>query len=195
MRILSVALLLLSSVASAATPSEGVALKVRRGFFTETDVGAFFTLGGKDAYSNFQSYLQLGVGYDIGENIEVGVHFGIGASAQNCFIDRTVAGVCIAPDGTGSDNFTVTFLNASVAYLFQVLPRFYVAPKLTGGYTLLEPAPIDSIRGGANLGVGVGIEYATQMDHFSVGLDVVSRLVLGPNIVSMQIYPRVKYTF
>jgi len=41
----------------------------------------------------------------------------------------------------------------------------------------------------------VGVEYATSMDHFSVGADVMSRFILGPNILSFAIYPRIKYTF
>ena len=41
-------MLLVPAVASAATPSEGVALKVRRGFYTEVDVGTFFTVLGAD---------------------------------------------------------------------------------------------------------------------------------------------------
>ena len=39
------------------------------------------------------------------------------------------------------------------------------------------------------------IEYATNMDHFSIGLDVAFRFVIGPNIPSLGFYPRVQYTF
>ena len=48
MKTLVLALGLMHGVAVAATPPEGVALEVRRGFFTETDIGGFFTLGGDD---------------------------------------------------------------------------------------------------------------------------------------------------
>jgi hypothetical protein len=41
------ALALLSSPALAATPPEGVEFQPRRGFFTETDIGVFFTLAGR----------------------------------------------------------------------------------------------------------------------------------------------------
>jgi len=76
---------LLPTTALAATPPEGVPLEIRRGFFTEADIGAFFTVGGENLYSNAQSYLQLGVGYDLTDKISLGVHFGLGASAANCF--------------------------------------------------------------------------------------------------------------
>lgn len=191
--------------AEAATPSEGVALKVRRGFFTETDIGVFFTLGGQNAYSNAQTYLQLGVGYDITENIELGAHFGIGSNAQNCFaVTDPSAGSCSIRAGNVTkvfpDNFTLTYLDGSAAYLFRLADRFYIAPKLVGGYTLLDPAPLQNDQGtnvnsGFNVGGGIGIEYATYMDHFTIGADATVRYVIGPNIPTIAIFPRVKYTF
>jgi hypothetical protein len=33
------------------------------------------------------------------------------------------------------------------------------------------------------------------MDHFSVGLDISYRLIIGPNINGLMFYPRVQYTF
>lgn len=201
-------MMMVPAAASAATPSEGVALKVRRGFYTDVDVGAFFTLGGKDAYSNAQTYIQLGAGYDVTENISVSANFGIGASAANCFGDRNPAGLCIAPGQTDpntkkpyevSDNFTVTFLNVNASYLHKLADRLYLTPKVALGYTLLGPEPTrqngQPVTSGINAGAGVGIEYATSMDHFSVGADAMVRFIVGPNITSVAIYPRIKYTF
>jgi hypothetical protein len=185
-----------SSSALAATPSEGVPLQVRRGFFTETDIGGFFTVGGDNGYSNLQTYLQLGIGYQLTINdgkglIPIGFHVGIGANAQNCWAGLNAAGAC-----TQSDNFTMTMLNASVGYLHQVVERFYVGGKLLGGVTLLDPDPVgDNTLARANFGVAASVEYATNMDHFSVGLDVSYRLVIGPNISALGFYPRVQYTF
>lgn len=197
-------LLLMPVVASAATPPEGVPLKVRRGFFTETDIGGFLTLGGADGYSNLQIYLQLGVGYDITENIEIGLHVGIGANAANCYAQRNAKGNCV--NGTAStatdapDNFTMTFVDATFAYLFRIAERLYVAPKVIGGLTFLEPAPLEDGNGNpisiaGNVGLGVGVEYATNMDHFTIGLDVSARYILSANIFSLGFFPRVKYTF
>jgi hypothetical protein len=196
-------LLLAPMVASAATPSEGVPLKVRRGFFTETDLmWGFLTLGGQDSYSNLQVYLQLGIGYDITENIEIGLHVGIGANAANCWGDTVdTKGNCLSNGVSVSDNFTVTFIDLSFAYLFRVAERVYVAPKIVGGWTLLDPAPVTrsdgtGITNAPNVGLAVGVEYATNMDHFTIGFDwVVGRFIIGPNIFSMQFYPRIKYTF
>lgn len=204
MRKLAIVLLvLLPTVVAAATPSEGVPLKVRRGFFTETDIGGFLTLGGADGYSNLQVYLQLGVGYDITENLEIGLHVGIGANAANCWAQRVGASqACRNASGTdATDNFTNTFIDLSFAYLFRVAERLYVAPKIMGGITLLDPAPVENGAGNPisfapNVGIAVGVEYATNVDHFTVGLDVVlGRFIIGPNIYTMQFFPRVKYTF
>lgn len=202
-----IALLAVPATALAATPSEGVALKVRRGFFTDVDVGAFFTLGGQNQYSNAQTYLQLGVGYDVSDSIELGVNVGIGSSAANCFAELSNSGACVSsePDPVTrkpvelSDNFTVTFIDFNAAYLFKLAERFYLTPKIAAGYTLLDPAPVrngdKNVTAGPNAGAGIGVEYATSMDHFSIGADALVRFIVGPNITSVAIYPRVKYTF
>ena len=153
--------LLAAQVAVAATPSEGVALNVRRGFFTETDIGAFMVLGGADTYSNAQTYLQLVLGYDINDKIELGFSLGLGASAADCFAQRDAAGDCTS-DGTAAgtplpDNFTNVFLDMTGAYLFKLYERLYLAPRFAVGYTFLDPAPtLDNSGhgvGGGNLNV------------------------------------------
>lgn len=194
---LLVAVLVLSSTAAfGATPPEGVEYKPRRGFFTETDVGVFFTLGGENVYSNAQTYLQLGVGYDISETLSLGAHFGLGSSAANCFAGYLPdSDVCAL-----SDNFTVSFFDVTAAYHVKLLERLYLTPKLAAGFTRLDPAPVGEGDPGRamsapNAGAGIGIEYATPMDHFSVGADLLARYVIGPNIPTFAIFPRVKYTF
>jgi hypothetical protein len=182
------------SLALAAVPAEGVQLKVRRGLFTETDIGAMMTFGGRDKYSNAQTFLQLGIGYDLSEHVELAVQFGLGSSAANCFAERE-AGRCNL-----ADSFTMAFGNLTVTYLLRLAERLYLTPKLTAGYASLDPAPVVSsdgrpITSGANLGGGLGIEYATQMDHFSIGADVVARFIVRASITTLAIFPRVKYTF
>jgi hypothetical protein len=195
-KLLSIAFFLAVTSALAAPP-EGVELKVRRGFFTETDIGVFMTVGGDDGYSNIQTYLQLGLGYDILDALELGIHVGIGFNAANCFSGPGEGGALCEL----GDNFALTFLNGTLGYRFHIAPRFYIEPKIVGGYTLMEPAPVKDdagapIRSGPNAGAGLGIEYATHMDHFSIGFDVTWRMIMaGPGIQSLQFFPRVKYTF
>jgi hypothetical protein len=191
---LALLLALVPGLAFAAVPAEGVQLKVRRGLFTETDIGAMMTFGGRDNYSNAQTYLQLGVGYDLSEHVELVAQFGLGTSAANCFAVRE-AGRCAL-----ADSFTIGFANLTAAYLVRLAERLYLTPKVTAGYTSLDPAPVRSsggrlISSAANVGAGLGIEYATRMDHFSIGADVVGRFIVGTSITSLAIFPRLKYTF
>lgn len=194
--LLVAALVLSSTAAFAETPPEGVPYTPRQGFFTETDVGVFFTLGGENAYSNAQTYLQLGVGYDVSERISLGAHFGLGSSAANCF-----AGYLPGTDTCAlSDNFTMSFFDVTASYRVKLADRFYLTPKLAAGYTRLDPAPVGNGDPGQamsapNAGAGIGLEYATSMDHFSVGADLLARYLIGPNITSVAVFPRVKYTF
>lgn len=194
--LLVAALVLSSTAAFAETPPEGVPYTPRQGFFTETDIGVFFTLGGENVYSNAQTYLQLGVGYDVSERISLGAHFGLGSSAANCF-----AGYLPGTDTCAlSDNFTMSFFDVTAAYRVKLADRFYLMPKLAAGYTRLDPAPVGSGDPGQamsapNAGAGIGLEYSTSMDHFSVGADLLARYLIGPNITSVAIFPRVKYTF
>ena len=205
---LVIASLLVSTSAFAATPSQGVPLAVRRGLFTETNIGGFFTVGGDNGYSNFQIYLQLGLGYQLTINdgaglIPIGVHVGIGANAQNCFSGLLPNMTC-----SQSDNFTNTFLNASAGYLHRlgtgyVGSRLYFGGKLLGGVTLLDPRPIPDEADPTNtgllvapdIGAALSLEFASSLDHFSVGLDAAYRLIIGPNINSLMFYFRVQYTF
>lgn len=178
-----------------ATPPEGVPTQVRRGFFTETDVGVFFTLGGEDTYSNAQSYLQLGVGYDFSDKLSLGLSFATGASAANCFAGYLASGECAQ-----ASNFTLSFFNATAAYMHPLRERLYLSPKLTAGYTRLDPRPkgdgdAQEAQMAPNFGAGVGLEYASLLDHFSVGADLMVRYVVGPNIPAVAVFPRVKYTF
>lgn len=188
--------LLLPWAAQAETPPEGVPLQVRRGLFAETDIGAFFTLGGENVYSNAQTYVQLGVGYDVSEQLVVGAHLGLGASAANCFAGYVPG----TQECRLTDNFSLAFVNVTVAWRVRLAERLYLAPLAAVGYTRLDPAPVgegDPSRAlsAPNAGLGVGVEYATSLEHFSVGAELLARYVIGPSIPTFAFFPRVKYTF
>lgn len=203
------------ALAEAATPTLGVPTPVRRGFFTETDLGVFFTTGGQGANpSNAQAYLSLGVGYDLvssGKNhLAVGLGFSMGASAGACFgalqEDGEGGMVCADPaapsvnveggEGLLADNWSATTVEATLWYGYEVLPRLMLTARGLGGVGLIEPKAFSETEGAVPLlGGGVGIEYATHFDHFSVGLDLAGKYFLGPNVLGVAIAPRVKYTF
>ncbi|MBI5939168.1 MAG: adventurous gliding motility protein CglE [Caulobacterales bacterium] len=200
----------LPGLASAGTPAAGVAQPIRSGFFADVDMGGFFTIGGQNSKeqsrpSNAQAYLQLGVGYDVAKNFSVAATFGIGSSAASCFADISKKGDCVANKAQAdspkmADNFTATMVTAEASYRHFFTDRLSLQPRLHLGYALLDPEPRQKadgtpITGGVVAGVGVGVEYATHMDHFSIGADIYGRLITGPNIFSMAFYPKIKYTF
>ena len=194
--LLTALLALLPTAALSATPPEGVPLQVRRGFFTEADIGAFFTLGGQNAYSNAQTYLQLGVGYDVTERVSLGVHFGLGASAANCFAGYVADSYLCSR----TENFTVALADVTAGYRVPLATRFYLVPRIAAGLSRLDPAPTGTgdpslAVFAPNAGAGLGVEYAASMDHFSVGVDALARYLIGPNIPTIAVFPRVKYTF
>lgn len=194
--LLAPALALAAAPPPDATPPEGVPLEVRRGFFTETDLGVFGTVGGADGYSNAESYLQLGVGYDFKSGLELAAAFGLGSSGANCLSARDELGVCATPD-----SFTASFLDLSVGYLHPLRGRLFLVPRLAAGYARIDPSPRVDASGeptrasNFNFGAGVGVEYATAMDHFSIGADLMFRYVIGVRVATLALYPRVKYTF
>ncbi len=190
--------------AQAGTPSAGVAQEIRSGFFADVNLGGFFTATGLNSkgnkgVSNPQAYLQLGVGYDVAKFLAVGAHFGIGSSANSCFATR-VGDKCLSGATVVSDSFTLTMLGAEGVFKVAVGERLFLRPRIDVGWTFLEPAPaVDKdgkeVGGGAYVGAGFGIEYATHMDHFSIGLDIGGKFIIGPNIPVFAFYPMIKYTF
>lgn len=189
--------------ARAGTPAAGVPQQIRSGFFADVNMGGTFTAGGSKV-SNAQPYLQLGVGYDISRWVSLGASFGLGASAASCFgeVDPNKTPSCYGVDDQGRsidlpDNFTITSIAAEVALRipFGLEKRLTVQPKLHLGFSLLDPAPKAGVSKGGLTGFGLGVEYATHMDHFSIGADLWGNLLVGPNFTSFAFYPKVKYTF
>jgi hypothetical protein len=218
-RFVALSLLLLPALAGAATPSVGVEQKLRRGLFVETDLGTYFDFrsAAPATVSNAQAYLQLGIGYDITERLSVALQFGLVASSGVCLADIANDGTCgvvdaagniaALPDNSGKqvlpDNFSNTFYQLHVSYRVPLVERLAFVPGAVVGYQKLDPAPLLSdntdpdsqLSGGVVFGANLSLEYATHMDHFFVGLDVLPRFLVGPNLFSMAIFPRVKYTF
>jgi hypothetical protein len=212
---LAALLIAVPSLAHATTPQAGVEQNIRHGFFVETDLGTYFDFRTSPfTSSNAQPYLQLGVGYDITDRLSVAIQFGLGANASLCFVGQDANGDCALTDSNGNvipdpntglpqimpDNFSNTFIQAQVAYAFPIIDRLAFVPRLEVGYQQISPAPLldsnnNPITGGVMVGTDLSVEYATHQDHFFVGLNVEPRFLIGPNIISMAIFPRVKYTF
>ncbi len=186
----------LSSVSSTGSPEP-----IRTGFYAETSLGTFFTLGGGDGYSNVEAFLGIGVGYDIIKELSVSVQFQLAPSAGDCYVVNG-AGADQCPQ-LGSSTFTMLAIDAEVSYRLQVANRVFIPFRAFGGYADFTPVPSTNLAPVTNadawaptFGLATGIEYATHFDHFSIGLEASGRYVLGGlNMIAIAIYPRVKYTF
>ena len=185
--------------AIAAVPAEGVPFVPRTGAYAEVLPGGFFTLGGSRGYSNLQPYFGFAVGYDVTKEISLYGTFAAGWSASNCFSDVDTLGNCKA-----SDNFAFGFFEAGARYRYEVIPRFSVSGLGQVGYAIMAPGPLEdplnaghaaSLNSGFSIGAGVGIDYATRLDHFWVGFDVIVHDVFAIPVLSLAIAPRMRYVF
>jgi hypothetical protein len=185
----------LSSVSSTGSPEP-----IRTGFYAETSLGTFFTLGGGDSYSNVEAFLGIGVGYDILKELSVSVQFQLAPSAGDCYVVNG-SGADQCPTA-GSSTFTMLAIDAEVSYRFQVANRLFVPLRLFGGAADFTPVPSNALAPVTNsdvwtwsIGGATGIEYATHFDHFTIGLEASGRFVSALNMTAIAIYPRIKYTF
>jgi hypothetical protein len=185
----------LSSVSSTGSPEP-----IRTGFYAETSLGTFFTLGGGDSYSNVEAFLGIGLGYDIIKELSVSVQLQLAPSAGDCYVVNA-AGTDQCPQA-GSSTFTMLAIDAEVSYRLQVANRVFIPFRAFGGYADFTPVPSSALAPVTNsdvwaptFGFASGIEYATHFDHFTIGLEASLRLVLAMNMTAIAIYPRVKYTF
>ena len=187
--------------AIAAVPAEGVPFVPRTGAYAEVLPGGFFTLGGSNPnhVSNLQPYFGFAVGYDVLKELSVYGTFAAGWSASNCFAEVNALGNC-----TASDNFAFGFFEAGARYRYELIPRFSVSGLAQLGYAIMAPGPLvdpanptqaASLNSGFSVGVGVGIDYATRLDHFWVGVDVILHDVLSVPVFSVAIAPRMRYVF
>jgi hypothetical protein len=169
--------------------------KIRTGFFADTSVGGYLTLGGQGSYSNLSAFLEIGVGYDLTKDLSVALRFQLGPSASNCY--AAAANSC--PPNT--DTFTITTGDLAVSYRFLVGDRLYVPIRLMGGIALLNPTPDitlatkNSALLEANVGAASGIEWATPFDHFTIDAEVQWQLIFGINASAISFYPTIRYTF
>ncbi|MHB8418524.1 MAG: adventurous gliding motility protein CglE [Myxococcales bacterium] len=200
--------------------SNGSPEPVRTGFYAETELGTFFTLGGADQYSNVEAFLGLGAGYEFNVapwlSMGVGLQFQLAPSSGDCY-EQTDSGCAAAPGGPppqGTSTFTMAALDAEVSFRFRVANRLFVPVRVFGGMADFTPLPRCDLASGAcpnasgtvppsapgdvwepSLGGAVGVEYATHFDHFTIGLEASGRFVWAMNMTALAIYPRVKYTF
>jgi hypothetical protein len=178
------------------------------------DFGGFFVLGagagsptgfsiGQDCggppcrpvpTSQLQPFIGLSVGYDLTQWLGIQASFGTGF----------VANAAVYPDSLDNPrDYGLTFVNLAVVGSFYVLERLAIMGKIFGGAAFMspEPAPNEPTIGG-NVGVGIGVRYATLLPDVFVGIDgnvmVAALPSSGPELVivpAISFAPVIKYVF
>ena len=203
MAVLAAAMALAPASARAGTPAAGVNEELRSGFFFDFNVGGFFVAGARNKpVSNAQVMIKLGLGYDFIKTSKpedtfgfgVGVYYALGAAAGACFDEVDDNDNC-----TGTADFAANSFAAEAIFKVRLYDRLYLRPRLLVGYDYFPAdnpdAKVAGGVGGVLAGAGLGLEYATHLDHFSIGIDVDGRIIIGPNIPAFAFYPMIKYTF
>ncbi len=170
---------------------------IRTGFFTETAMGGFLTIGGQN-YSNTEAFLSIGAGYDVLENLSIGGQFQLAPSAQDCYNLQGNNYSCGAASGNtpgGAATFTISAIDLKVSYRIPVADRLFIPLRGFGGIVNLAPSPQPGVTWTGSVGFATGIEWATPFDHFNMGFEAAGRWVLQINAIAISFYPTVKYTF
>jgi hypothetical protein len=199
---------------------------IRRGLHSEGDFGVFLTFGGTNtnnpalpsrATSNIQPYVGVMVGYDVLQgdnwNLALGGKFALllngGAGrVSNAEIADTSPG---APDPTTKSNdFAVYETGLAVHFGYLLTDRLALNVKADGGLAVLDPDPslaaanydgdpLDQAGGigvGGIFGVGLGVEWFTLLNGFSVGATARYVGILADGLISgVSVTFPVKYNF
>lgn len=173
----------------------------------------------KKGISNVQPYLALTAGYDLvhseGFALSAGLRLGAGYSGGAGRVDDSEltglqgsaddAKATIASVSTKPSDFAVIEMGAALAAAIFVSQRVAITVKADGGIAAVDPNPTAYAAdpGAASatfapiIGGGLGVEYFTLLNDFSVGLDLRFAMVLvsGSSIPSASISAPIKYTF
>ena len=153
-------------------------------FKTPTADRVRFPVAGEDGGSSRGVVVGLTAGVDLGSTVAVSA-FALGTS-QRASIDY------------GAFDLLAAGLDLKVALWKRAdrngWNRLFVYGHLRGGYVLTHP---EGLFGDSDVLVagGVGIEYYTQLRHFSVGLQVDGLYALSAGAPGLSLSPIVRYTF
>jgi hypothetical protein len=192
---------------------------IRHGFWTQADLGVFFSFGGKNydpveglkskGFSNIQPYVGVTAGYDIAYSNSY--QFALGAKLAAAYsagaarvTDAAVARVG-ADASTMSQDFGIYELGLLAKFGFFLSPRVALNVAIDGGASFVDPDPTKAAtEDGAGksvfaplFGAALGVEYYTLLNDFSIGLDLrfAMAMVSGASIPGLSITLPMRYTF
>ena len=165
--------------------------EVQRGFFLRTTMGISMSV--TDMFGDKRSsnpwppgpVLQLEAGYDIGQivSIHVALH------------GQQVVGVR-EMDKVGDLSHDATLLAAMLGGRFNMMTTKRLALFLKANVGWMYATPdLASLDPGLLVQAGIGLEYATMLRHFFVGIEVWASYDLANKGVLASLAPCLKYTF
>ncbi len=166
--------------------------EVERGFFIRSTFGFSMALGNMFNQDNSDSpawppgpLLGLELGHDLGQV----------ASLHVAFYGQSVSGT-LSPTGRADVSNDASALLAMVGARFNVVTtkRMGWFLKANIGYMLAIPA-IDTMDDGLVIHGATGVEYATNLRHFSVGLEAGAGFSMATSALSIIVTPTLKYVF
>lgn len=194
---------------------------IRRGFFTEGDFGIFLAFGGNNtnnplvpsrSTSNIQPYLAITIGYDLVSNesinLAVGPKLGLllnGGAGRPSSADLASGDEKIPT--THSNDFSVFEAGLAATLSIMMTDRIALSVRLDGGLGATDPNPAlwaeeegngtpGAFGFGGMFGAGVGVEYSTLLNGFTVGANLRFVGVLAEGLIPGAAFTiPVKYNF
>ncbi len=180
---------------SSSSPQVQTFQEVERGFWLRSAFGVSVTLTDvfkeKDRENSRESsiwppgfLIGLEMGYDLGQ--VAAIHLGV--------YGRQVSGTQKSGDGTISTDADVLLLLLGGRFNLATTKRMGFFVKANVGYMLASP-DLARLEDGMEIQAGAGIEYATQLRHFFVGLEALASYLPSIGGFSAIVTPTLKYTF
>ncbi|HLV60647.1 MAG TPA: adventurous gliding motility protein CglE [Fredinandcohnia sp.] len=186
----------------AGAQAEAKLAEVERGVWAASHVGAvyYLELPGENPGTAVGSLIGIEVGYDLLRSLQIGVLAwgqSVGAPADY----RGITDDAKDPRGARGD-FQSMMLGGGLRWAFLRLPdengveRTHFFVRGGAGVTLSRPVGILDERGIFGSG-GLGVEYFTQLRHFSVGVELGWLGLFGElgAAHALTLLPHLKYTF
>ena len=164
--------------------------EVERGFWARTNLGAALTLG--DVFTEGRSASMM-PGPVV--SLELGYDFGQVASIHLAVLGQQVIGVrelSNRPEVSNDAGVLALMLGGRFNIITSKRLGWFIKAQASWMLTAPEMA---EYQGGLVVQGGTGIEYATQLRHFFIGLEVFGQYDLANSGIGIGLTPTLKYAF
>lgn len=171
--------------------------EVEYGFWLRSTLGAAMVIGdlfGSENGAPSAPVFPPGPALGVEMGIDLGTIASLHLSVQGFVISGTRDVTRGDKTETLSNDATGLLLSAGGRFDLMTTKRLAWFIKAGAGYLLASPDSAGLDSSVAVLG-GTGIEYATALRHFTIGLEAVGQFLLAPKSVMVIVSPTVKYTF